>query len=335
MKGLANFLDSLTGGVDLTFFSMAFGGLLWGLFILKPWVSSPHNNEVLVKRCIRLIYIGSYALIITQLCKIVLKLWLMTATLGRWPLADLVHTLQFQASCFGIIFALLLTLYVNSALKHHIYSKRHWIQASLLALLLACSGAWLVHGASRLENSEILMFLTVLHQVAAATWIGGIFQLLLLWKLTRQSICNSELWPILLWRFSTPGIIAVITLVASGLIISLHYVDSLNGLIGTEYGNLLLVKILMLAVALSFATANRKAVQHYFLDNNRHSLTYQVPHYLEAETLVLITILFTAASLASQPPAIDIPFLTADWKEVLNTFTPRIPRTTSPTHEAL
>ena len=314
---------------------MAIGGLLWGLFILKPWASSPHNNEVIVKQCIRLIYIGSYALIITQLFKLVLKLWLMTASLERWPLADLIQTTQFQAACFRIIFALLLTVYVNSILKHHINSKKHWIQTFLLALPLICVGAWLVHGASRLENSELLMFLSVIHQLAAAIWVGGIFQLLLIWKLSKQSLFNSELWPVLLWRFSALGLVAALILVASGLAISLHYFDSLNGFIGTAYGNLLMVKILMLAVALGFATANRKAVQQYFLDNNNHSLTYRVPYYIEAESLVLITILFTAASLASQPPAIDIPFLTADWKEVINTFSPRFPRINSPSHEAL
>jgi putative copper resistance protein D len=200
---------------------------------------------------------------------------------------------------------------------------------------LISAGAWLIHGASRLENSDLLMSLNVLHQLAAAIWVGGIFQLLLLWKLSKQPAFNSELWPILLWRFSTLGIVAVITLVSSGVAISLHYFDSLNGFIGTAYGNLLLVKILMLAIALSFAVTNRRAVQQYFLDNNKYNLTYRAPYYIETETLVLTTILFTAASLISQPPAIDIPFLTADWKDVINTFSPRFPQINSPSHEAL
>ena len=335
MEGLADFLDSLIGGIDLSFFAMAIGGLIWGVIILKPWVSSPHNNEVLVKKCIHLIFIGSYSLIITQLFKLALKLWVMNTTLGYWPLADLMQTTQFQAGCFRIVFALVLTVFVKTVLMYHFDSKKHWKLALLLALPLISAGAWLTHGASRLENSEILMFLSVLHQVAAAIWVGGIFQLLMLWKLSRQPTFNSELWPIFLWRFSTLGIVAVITLVSSGVAISLHYFDSLNGFIGTAYGNLLLVKILMLVVALSFAATNRRAVQQFFLDNNKHSLTNRVPYYIEAETLVLITILFTAASLASQPPAIDIPFLTTDWRDVVNTFSPRFPQINSPTHEAL
>ena len=335
MEGIAGFLDSLIGGVDLTFFSMAVGGLIWGVIILKPWVSSLHNDKALLNKCIKLIYIGFYALVITQSIKIILKLWLMTATLGRWPLADLMQTVQFQAGCFRILFALILALYIKKVLTLNTNSKKHWTRAILLTIPLVCSSAWLTHAASRLESSEILMFLSVLHQLAAAIWIGGIFQLLLLWKLTKEDKVNNDYWPTFLWHFSALGICSVIALVASGVAISFHYFDSFNGFIGTGYGNLLLVKVLMLTVALSFAVANRKAVQQYFLDKNTCSLLYRVPHYIEAETLILVTILFTAASLASQPPAIDIPFLTADWEEVLHTFSPRIPRMTSPTHAAL
>jgi copper resistance protein D len=111
----------------------------------------------------------------------------------------------------------------------------------------------------------------------------------------------------------------------------LQYIDSWNGLVGTGYGNLLLVKIILLGIALYFANLNRIAAR----ESDSYTLTFYVPHYIEAETFVLITLLFTAASLASQPPAIDIPNLTASWQEVLNTFAPQIPRTSSPTHTDL
>ena len=131
------------------------------------------------------------------------------------------------------------------------------------------------------------------------------------------------------------GIASVLAILATGIPIALNYITSWNGFIGTGYGNLLMVKIFMLFIALGFAYVNRKAVHDYFLTNEKYKIERRVPYYIETELLVLITLLFTAASLASQPPAVDIPTLTASWQEVLNTFAPRIPRFESPSHAAL
>lgn len=335
MEGVADFLDSLIGGIDLTFYSMTIGSLLWGSFSLRPWNGHEQYNDHLLNKTIKLAYIGAYALIIAQLSKIILKIWLMTATLERWPFPAFAHTVQFQAGLIRAAFALVLTLFISHYLTNNTRSQKHWLIAALLALPMVISGAWLVHGASRLEDRELLMSLTIIHQVSAATWIGGVFQLLAVWRLKRQGLINAELWPALLWRFSPLGMITVLLLLASGLPIALYYIDTWNGFIGSGYGNLLMIKILMLFIALSFAAMNRKAVHDYFLTSNNHNITYRVPYYIETESLVLITLLFTAASLASQPPAIDIPHLTATWSDVLNTFAPRIPRIESPTHEAL
>lgn len=335
MEGIADFLDSLIGGVDLTFYSLAVGGLFWGILILRPWDPKGSYNNKLLAKSVRLTYLGAYTLVITQLAKIILKIWLMTATLDRWPFPAFAHTVQFQAGLVRAFFAAALAYYIHRWLRHDFRSKQYWLTGLLLALPMIVSGAWLVHGASRLEDRGLLMFFTVLHQMSAAVWIGSVFQLLSVWRLKKQNQINEELWPALLWRFSPMGIVAVLALLASGIPIALHYIDSWNGFIGTGYGNLLLVKILMLIIALTFAAMNRRAVHDYFLTSNSHVITRRVPYYIEAESLVLVTLLFTAASLASQPPAIDIPHLTATWQEVLNTFAPRIPRITSPSHEDL
>jgi len=335
MEGIADFLDSLIGGVDLTFYSMAVGGLLWGVFILKPWDSKSRYNHKFLYKSVNLIYFGAYALVITDLAKIVLKIWLMTVTLDRWPFPAFVYTVQFQAGIIRALLASLLALYIKHYLQSNLRHKQYWINSILLMLPMVITGAWLVHGASRLEDRELLMSLSVLHQFSAATWIGSVFQLLLIWQMKKQNQVNDELWSMLLWRFSPMGIFAVLAILASGLPIALHYIHSWNGFIGSGYGNLLLVKILMLIIALGFAGMNRQAIHAYFLTTNKHSIKSHVPYYIEAETLVLITLLFTAASLASQPPAVDIPHLTATWQEVIHTFVPRFPRITSPTHAAL
>ena len=335
MAGIADFLDSLIGGFDLICFSLAIGSLFWGLFVLRPWKDSSSMGSLLLEKTIALLYQGGFLLAAAQLFKIILKVWLMTAILHRWPFPEFAETMQFIGGIIRTVLALVLSGYCYLVLRKNPFSKQHWIISGLVALPLIFSGAWLVHAAGRFENQFLLMSLTVFHQLAAAAWIGGVFQLVNLWFLRYKQEVPSELWPLLLRRFSTFGFTSVLLILASGVPIAWQYIDTWNGFIGTGYGNLLLVKITLLILALGFAWLNRSAVLEYGVSGNGYALIHRVPYYIEAETFVLITLLFTAASLASQPPAIDIPSLTASWQEVLNTFNPQIPQTSSPTHSDL
>ncbi len=335
MEGIADFLDSLIGGIDLSLFAFMLGSIAWGLFVLKPWEQDKNFSDTLLQSSVKLLYIGAFGLLITQLLKIVLKIWLMNVTLNIWPFPAFAHTIQFQAGLWRALFALVIAIYSYYVLKNKADSESYWQYAAWLCLPLLFAGAWLVHAAGRLDNRIYLMTLTVIHQIAAAIWIGGIVQLVNLWILSRNDEHLKPLWPILLGRFSYLGMITVAVLIASGLPMALSYIPNWNGLIGTGYGNLVLIKIILLFIALSFAFLNRSAVQEFRKQGHSTALYHRVPHYIEAETFVLVTLLFTAASLSSQPPAIDIPDLTATWQEVLNMFAPRIPRTSSPSHTAL
>ena len=335
MEGIADFLDSFIGGISLTFYSATIGGLFWGLFVLCPWSKNTRYNPILLRKTVILIYKSAFMLTVCQLLKIIIKIWLIKATLEEWPFPAFAQTLQFQAGLLQALFTALLTGYLYICLKAVPDEKKRWFISAGLALPVIISGAWLVHAAGRFENRAFLMSFTIFHQLGAAAWIGGVFQIINLWILKRQEQINPEFWPLLLKRFSKLGMAAVILLLISGLPIAFTYINSINGLIGTGYGNLLMVKIALLSIALGFAFLNKKAVHEYFTEGTSYSLNKRVPHYIAAESIVLITLLFTAASLASQPPAIDIPTLTASWQEVLNMFAPKIPRTSSPSHDAL
>ncbi|MEY3807648.1 MAG: hypothetical protein RI893_624 [Pseudomonadota bacterium] len=335
MAGIADFLDSLIGGFDLLCYCLAIGSLFWGLFVLRPWQSNDKYTDDLLQKTVALLYKGGFWLAAAQLFKIILKIWLMTAVLERWPFPEFAGTTQFIVGMVRTLLTVLLATYCYGYLRHNPTSKKHWITAGILALPMIISGAWLVHGAGRFENQIALMSLTVIHQLAAAAWIGGIFQLLTLWLLRKRKQVPAELWPILLKKFFVFGIASVAMILLSGLPIALLYIDTWDGLIGTGYGNLLLVKISLMSIALGFAWLNKNAVLDYGFSGNHHTLNNRVPYYIEAETFVLVTLLFTAASLASQPPAIDVPSLTASWQEVVNTFHPQIPQTSSPMHTDL
>jgi len=335
MAGIADFLDSLIGGFDLICFALAMGGLLWGLLVLRPWQHAAGYPLVLLDTTIALIYKGGFFLVGAQLFKIILKIWLMLAVLEKWPFPEFAQTTQFIGGIIRASLALLFAGYAYRYLSRNPRSKKYWLNTGMLALPMVVSGAWLVHAAGRFDNRFMLMSLTIIHQLAAAAWIGGVFMLVNLWFLKSKKEIATDLWPLLLNRFSLFGVIAVAMILVSGLPIAWQYIDSWNGLIGTGYGNLLMVKIVLLGLALGFAWLNKSAVRQFSISGDSHALDRRVPYYIEAEALILITLLFTAASLASQPPAIDIPTLTATWQEVLNTFAPQMPQTSSPTHSAL
>ncbi len=335
MAGIADFLDSLIGGFALICYALVVGGLLWGLLVLRPWQTVTNYNDALLNSTVKLITKGAFVLAFAQFFKIVLKVWLMTAVLDRWPFPEFAETTQFVGGIIRTFLTLVLAFYCHYFLSKQPASKQHWYRAGIVALPMIISGAWLVHAAGRFENQAILMSLTLLHQVFAAAWIGGVFQLVNIWMLKNKQHIPEQLWPTLLKKFSTFGKISVAMIIISGTPIAFQYIDSWNGFIGTGYGNLLLVKIILLSLALGFAFLNKNAVTQYGLSGNMYPLNHRVPYYIEAEALVLITLLFTAASLASQPPAIDIPTLTASWQEVFATFAPQIPQTNSPSHTAL
>jgi len=335
MAGIADFLDSLIGGFDLICYSLLMGGVFWGLFVLRPWQKDNNYNIELLNKTISLIYKGGFLLAAAQFFKIVLKVWLMTALLGRWPFPEFADTTQFIGGIIRTFFSILIAAYVYGILRNNAFSQKHWLIAIVVSLPLLISGAWLVHAAGRFDNRALLMTLTVFHQLGAAAWVGGVFQLGNVWILHKRQLISTDNWPFLLRNFSKFGMISVGFILVSGFPIAFQYIDSWDGLVGTGYGNLLMVKVVLLGLALGLAWLNRSAMLAFFRTRQTAALFGRVPHYVEAETLVLVILLFTAASLASQPPAIDISSLTASWQEVVNTFAPQIPQTTSPSHVAL
>ncbi|MGH8553012.1 MAG: copper resistance D family protein, partial [Methylococcales bacterium] len=328
MEGLADFLESILGGTDLIFFGLAVGSLLWGLLVLRAG-HKKRAGAAMVSVCVNLLYKSAFALAAIQVLSLVIKSWLIGATLGRFPFPAFAETVQFQAGLCRCVFAFGLGLVGKFYLGKDPDHARGWVLASLVALPLVLSGAWLVHGAGRFEDKALLMSFTVLHQIGASLWFGGIAQLLAIWMLKLRHPDGNVAWARLLSRFSIIGIGAVAILVATGVPMGWIYIQTFDGLLGTGYGNLLSVKMLLLAIALGFASYNFKAARHATASGDYRDTSQRVPYLIETEAFILISILFTAAALSSQPPSADIPELTASFRELIGTFAPRIPRTTS------
>jgi len=120
--------------------------------------------------------------------------------------------------------------------------------------------AWAGHaGAGSGIEGAVHLTADVLHLVAAAAWFGSLIPLALLLRATRHHPTESAVAVALaaVLRFSPLGVASVGALVATGLVNTWVLVGSVPALVGTDYGRLLIVKVALFLVMLSFGAINR------------------------------------------------------------------------------
>lgn len=323
---LAGFLDSLLRGALLVALCLALGGVVWGLVVLRGMPS------MLRARALRLLEGAALALAVGQLLLLALKSALLTDLLGTGALAVFAVTEHFAAGITRAALALALAA-AGRSLARAPDARGGWAAAGLLAVLLAVASAWLTHANGRLEHRAPLMALTVLHQAAAAIWLGGLVQLAVLGRLARREPAVDAHWPAVVGRFSRLATAAVIALVASAVPLAWTYTGSAPALVGTGYGSLVVTKALLLLVALALGAINFATVRGAPAPA---ALRARLPRLVEGEAILLVMIVFAASALSSQPPAIDLPPKErATVAEVAEVFRPKIPSLETPSVEAM
>jgi putative copper resistance protein D len=132
--------------------------------------------------------------------------------------------------------------------------------ALAISLGLIAAIAWTGHAGSTAGEIGILhLAADALHLFAAAIWIGGLVSLVLLLSASRhdQSHAGASFARQATERFSTMGIAAVAVVLATGIVNAWILVGSWHALTVTGYGQLLMLKVALFAVMLSFAAVNR------------------------------------------------------------------------------
>lgn len=327
MQGFADFSDSLLGGAVLVALCVALGGVTFALLAIPRRAGV--GASVARARSAGLISHAALLLGVGQLAALGLKVLMLAAYVGPDAFARYLGTLQCQAGLSRAAVACALAGAAARA-RRHPDAAGPWITVCALAALTALSGAWLVHAAGRLEQRGMLMTLTVLHEAGAAVWAGGLVHLGATWRLGRRDAAVRALWPTVVSRFSWLALATVPALCAVALPLAWIYVGSWDGLVGTGYGSLVLTKVLLLGGALVLAAGNLAAVRHFRRAGSAVALRERVPFLLEAETILAIVLLFTAASLSSQPPARDASAERATAAEVVEVFRPKWPALRTP-----
>ncbi len=143
---------------------------------------------------------------------------------------------------------------------NRIFSQQTW--TILLAAAALFTYAASSHAAAAL-GSGWAVTADFVHLVAAAVWAGGlIFLALLLLKLHRLQLEPDQVGLVrLLRRFSLSAQIAVFVLALTGLFSSFVQLPNVGSLFSTTYGQVLLIKLAIVAAILALAFLNNRSVQ--------------------------------------------------------------------------
>ena len=170
--------------------------------------------------------------------------------------------------------------------------------ADLLATtgaLLAAAAVLFIPGTSghpgTAEPRGLAIVLDAVHLGAGSVWLGGLIGLIVLWRSKQLSLAFR--------RFSSVALWAVGVLVATGIWASIVHLPTLASLWETGYGQALLVKIALLAVALLLGAVNLLRTKTRLLDGQRQS-----PRFVGGEIVLIAGAVFAAAIVTSlAPPA--------------------------------
>ncbi|HWZ57644.1 MAG TPA: CopD family protein, partial [Gemmatimonadaceae bacterium] len=191
------------------------------------------------------------------------------------------------------------------------------------AILILIGSVLSSHAVARLDHRAILTTLTAVHHVATAAWIGGL-PYLLRDELRDDTVASAEHAR----RFSRLAVVSVSSLVLAGIGLTYYYVGSPSAAYGTTYGLMVIAKIAMLGLLLMLGGLNFVAV--------RRRLVTLVGRLSEAEIGIGFTVIMAAASLTSQPPAVDVPRVDrVQVRTIAARMTPEWPRFRTPPITAL
>jgi putative copper resistance protein D len=242
---------------------LLFGIALFELVVAIPVARGDRFDHEAPKRSLRAIATWSLA---ASLVSALAWLVCQTAAMSGTPLAQAVNRdallLVLEKTAFGRVWMVRLGIALALAALLRLESRRRgdsqgrsWaLAASLLAAAYLAAVAWTGHAAAGKDAArDVQLPSDAIHLLAAGAWLGSLPGLALLLS-SRPPLGVAARAA---RRFSTLGVTSVSALVATGLVSAWYLVGDVPALIGTPYGRLLLLKLLLFAAMMGLAAVNR------------------------------------------------------------------------------
>ncbi len=186
-----------------------------------------------------------------------------------------------------------LVLFRVTPVQHDVY----WTAVAVPSLALL--GTWAFAGHARSMRWPTVGVVTdVAHHAAAAAWIAG---LAIVGWIVIPRAANDDVATVR--RFSRLATVSVVVLVATGIVQSVRLVGSPMDLLAADHGRYLAAKIVVLAVMLGIANANRRRVDRRLDESaNLHNVG-ALRHAVFAEFVIGLVIVAITAAMVVSPPS--------------------------------
>jgi putative copper resistance protein D len=312
---LFDFFSVLLRAATLIFQTLVIGGVTF-LGAVLPLADGQGSD--LAKGFRRWIRAFALALAATQVFYIATDVFILSAS-GGIPVGE----------ALGAEFVRAAGLVIAAAIVVAILCSRKGSPGKLAlfppAVLILAGSVMTSHSAARMDNRILLAALTGLHQAATAAWIGGLpFLVLVLLRARGTDLARG-----VSRRFSTLALGSVAVLAFSGMGLSANYVGSWSSLYETAYGVMVAAKASLFLCLLGLGALNFFAVRA--AGTGQEGSLGRVRYFGEVEIGIGLTVVLAAASLTSQPPAVDL--AAADRlsvREIAARMTPQWPRFSTP-----
>jgi putative copper resistance protein D len=262
-------MDWLGAGVDWPLITVraihfAASAMITGTLVFRTWVAKPGlpSEQAIAsgwwRQSLRVAWIALALALLSGVGWLLLQAVSMSGLPPGEAMTSQVLSTVLNETQFGVVTEIrsVLAIILATALAFDRIPPVNWL-ALAAALGLTASIAWTGHAASTLgELGNLHLAADALHLIAAASWIGGLMPFALLLAGVRRH-GGASLARDAAQRFSTLGIVSVATLAVTGLVNSWILVGSFRALPVTEYGQVLMLKLVVFAAMLVFAAVNR------------------------------------------------------------------------------
>jgi len=307
------FLSVLFRGATLTFQSLAIGGIVFLIFVVRR---ADEESSALRQACLRWIRRSAIALAVMQFSYLVANSLILRQS-ADMSIREVVGANFVLAGLIGIA-AAFTVIVLTSPTRSAGYGD-----LLIPAIAIIASSVMTSHAMARLDYRVPLVAFTALHQAATATWLGGLPYLLIAIRRAQTPEYARQVSA----RFSQLALVSVAVLASAGLVLGFAYVGSFKAVYGTSYGAMVAAKVLLFGLLLFLGALNFQLVRK----GPASSILASLKRFGEAEIGIGITVILTAASLTSLPPAADLTHDRVTGPEIVTRMSPQAPRLSSPT----